>query len=63
MSLIGGGTILICNYKLHLKILALQKSLIKHQEHAFKYIFNPDMFYDNNASERNVRIKGIAEVS
>ena len=45
-----------CNDKLHKKIITLQKSLIKHKEHVFRFLFNPEIPYDNNASERSVRM-------
>ena len=40
---------------LHLKIIAIQKSLIKHKDHVFRFLLNPNVPYDNNASERAVR--------
>jgi transposase len=40
---------------LHQKIIALHKSLIKHKESMFRFLFDPDIPYDNNASERAVR--------
>lgn len=40
---------------LHQKIIALHKSLIKHKENVFRFLFDPDIPYDNNASERAVR--------
>ena len=45
-----------CIDSLHLKIIAIQKSLIKHKDHVFKFLYNPNVPYDNNASERAVRI-------
>ena len=41
--------------KLHQKIIALQKSLIKYEKYVFNFLFNPDIPYENNASERAVR--------
>ena len=40
---------------LHLKIIAIQKSLINHKDHVFKFLFHPEVPYDNNGSERVVR--------
>jgi transposase-like protein len=34
---------------------ALQKSLIKHSEHIFKFLEHADVPYENNASERSIR--------
>ena len=39
----------------HKKIIALQKSLIKHRDNVFNFLSNPDIPYDNNASERAIR--------
>ena len=33
----------------------LKKSLIKHRDNIFKFLFNPQIPYDNNASERSIR--------
>jgi transposase len=33
----------------------LKKSLIKHRDHVFRFLFNPQIPYDNNASERSIR--------
>jgi len=44
-----------CTANLHQKIINLQKSLNKHKDHVFKFLFDPDIPYDNNASERAVR--------
>ena len=33
----------------------LKKSLIKHRDNVFKFLFNPQISYDNNASERSIR--------
>lgn len=40
---------------LHPKIIAIQNSLIKHKDHVFKFLFHPQVPYDNNGSERVVR--------
>ena len=45
----------ICTDNLHQKIIALIKSLSKYKEYVFKFLFDPDVPYDNNASERAVR--------
>ncbi|MDO9154851.1 MAG: IS66 family transposase [Paludibacter sp.] len=44
-----------CTDNLHQKIIALIKSLTKYKEYVFKFLFDPDVPYDNNASERAVR--------
>ena len=44
-----------CSESLHQKIIALIKSLTKYKEYVFKFLFDPDVPYDNNASERAVR--------
>jgi len=41
---------------LHKKIIAMQKSLTKYKDYVFKFLFNPEVPYDNNASERAIRI-------
>jgi len=41
---------------LHQKTIALLKSLTKFKEYVFKFLFEPDVPYDNNASERAVRV-------
>jgi transposase len=45
----------ICTDSLNKKIIAIQKSLIKYKEYVFKFLFDPDVPYENNASERAVR--------
>ena len=47
----------LTNYSesLHQKIIALIKSLTKYKEYVFKFLYDPDVPYDNNASERAVR--------
>ena len=40
---------------LHQKIIAIIKSLTKHKHYVFKFLFDPDVPYENNASERAVR--------
>ena len=40
---------------LHQKIIAIQKSLTKYKESVFRFLFDPDLPYENNASERAVR--------
>lgn len=44
-----------CTDNLHQKIIALIKSLTKYKEHVFKFLFDPEVPYENNASERAVR--------
>ena len=41
---------------LHRKIIAIKKSLTKYQDYVFKFLFNPEVPYDNNASQRAIRI-------
>ncbi len=41
---------------LHQNTLTLLKSLTKLKEYVFKFLFEPDVPYDNNASERAVRV-------
>lgn len=45
----------ICTDNLHQKIIAMIKSLTKYKEFVFKFLFDPDVPYENNASERAVR--------
>ncbi len=45
----------ICTDNLHQKIIALIKSLTKYKEFVFKFLFEPDVPYENNAFERAVR--------
>ncbi len=45
-----------CTDNLHQKIIAIKKSLTKYKDNVFKFLFNPDVPYDNNASERTIRI-------
>jgi len=45
----------ICTDNLHQKIIAMIKSLTKYKEFVFNFFFNPDVPYENNASERAVR--------
>jgi transposase len=45
----------ICTDNLHQKIIALIKSLTKYKDYVFKFLFDPDVPYENNASERAVR--------
>jgi transposase len=40
----------------HQKTITLIKSLTKFKEYVFKFLFEPDVPYDNNASERAVRV-------
>ena len=45
-----------CTDNLHQKIIAIKNSLTKYQDYVFKFLFNPKVPYDNNASERAIRI-------
>ena len=45
----------ICTDNLHKKIIAMIKSLTKYKDYVFKFLFDPDVPYENNASERAVR--------
>jgi len=44
-----------CTDNLHQKIIAILKSLTKYKEYVFKFLFDPEVPYENNASERSVR--------
>lgn len=44
-----------CTDNLHQKIIAILKSLTKYKEYVFKFLFDPDVPYENNASERAIR--------
>jgi len=44
-----------CIASLHIKIIAIKKSLIKHNDNVFNFLFITNVLYDNNASERAVR--------
>lgn len=44
-----------CTDNLHKKIIALIKSLTKYKEFVFKFLVDPNVPYENNASERAVR--------
>jgi len=44
-----------CTDNLHQKIIAIIKSLTKYKEYVFKFLFDPEVPYENNASERAVR--------
>jgi hypothetical protein len=44
-----------CTKHLNRAIGILQNSLIKHRENVFSFLFNPQIPYDNNASERSIR--------
>jgi len=43
-------------YTLHQDTGRLQRSLIKHRDSIFRFLSNPDIPYDNNASERAIRV-------
>ena len=42
--------------KLHQDFQRLQRSLLKHRDNIFRFLANPKIPYDNNASERAVRL-------
>jgi len=44
-----------CTDKFNKKIIAIQKSLTKYKEYVFKFLDDPEVPYENNASERAVR--------
>lgn len=44
-----------CTDNLPQKIIAILKSLTKYKEYVFKFLFDPEVPYENNASERAVR--------
>jgi len=43
-------------YTLHQDFGRLQRSLLKHRNSIFRFLSNPDIPYDNNASERAIRL-------
>ena len=43
-------------YELHRDFGRLQRSLLKHRNNIFKFLSNSDIPYDNNASERTIRL-------
>jgi len=47
--------LITCTDNFNKKIIAIQKSLTKYKEYVFKFLFDPDVPYENNASERAVR--------
>jgi transposase len=54
--------LLFCTFKeVNHAIEVLQKGLIQHRENVFRFLFYPDIPYDNNASERSIRPMKIKE--
>lgn len=45
----------VCTDNLHQKIIAILKSLTKYKDYVFKFLFDSDVPYENNASERAIR--------
>jgi len=43
-------------YTVHQDFGRLQRSLLKHRDSIFRFLSNPDIPYDNNASERAIRV-------
>jgi len=43
-------------YELHKDFDCLQRSLLKHRDSIFRFLSNPDIPYDNNATERAFRV-------
>ena len=43
-------------YEVHKDFGRLQRSLLKHRNSIFRFLSNPDIPYDNNASERAIRL-------
>ena len=43
-------------YELHKDFGRLQRSLLKHRDSIFRFLSNPDIPYDNNATERAIRL-------
>ena len=39
----------------------LQRSLLKHRDNIFRFLLNPDVPYDNNATERTFRVAKIKQ--
>jgi transposase-like protein len=48
-------------YDLHKDFGCLQRSLLKHRERIFRFLSNPDIPYDNNATERAFRVAKIKQ--
>jgi transposase len=48
-------------YTLHEDFGRLQRSLLKHRDSIFRFLSNPDIPYDNNASERAIRVVKIKQ--
>lgn len=50
-----------CTDNLHQKVIAIKKSLTKYKDYVFQFLFHPDIPYDNNGSERTLRIVKIKQ--
>ena len=48
-------------YELHNDFGCLQRSLLKHRDSIFRFLSKPDIPYDNNASERAIRVVKIKQ--
>ena len=48
-------------YELHKDFGCLQRSLLKHRDSIFRFLSNPDIPYDNNATERAFRVAKIKQ--
>jgi transposase/uncharacterized coiled-coil protein SlyX len=48
-------------YDLHEDFGILQRSLLKHRDSIFRFLYHPDIPYDNNASERSIRVVKIKQ--
>ena len=48
-------------YELHNDFGCLQRSLLKHRNNIFRFLSNPDIPYDNNATERTFRVAKIKQ--
>ena len=48
-------------YDLHHDFGCLQRSLLKHRDSIFRFLSNPDIPYDNNATERSFRVAKIKQ--
>jgi len=48
-------------YELHKDFGCLQRSLLKHRDNIFRFLLNPNVPYDNNATERTFRVAKIKQ--
>jgi transposase len=48
-------------FKLHKDFGCLQRSMLKHRDNIFRFLSNPNIPYDNNATERAIRVVKIKQ--